>query len=248
MHLAGGALTPQCVALTTGAAVAGLAASFAALRASRPNRNKLLLAGALGSFVFAAQAINVPIAPGMSAHLVGGVLLAWMIGPALGSLTMAAVLVLQAVALGDGAAVSLGANLLNMALLPAAIVAVARRFSTTSSVAIAASLAVPLAALLIVVETALFRSPAELAGWGRFTVTMLAAHAWIGIFEGALTVALVTGLESVAASSNQRSAYRPALAALSIGLAIAAIFVSGSMLPDGYEFAAKASGMAWLLK
>src|SRR5262249_23091387 len=122
MHLAGGALTPQCVALTTGAAAAGLAASAVALRNTRPSRDKLLMAVALGSFVFAAQAINVPIAPGMSAHLVGGVLLAWMLGPAHGALTMAVILAIQAVVFGDGAVVSLGANVLNMALLPAAIV------------------------------------------------------------------------------------------------------------------------------
>src|SRR6476660_9620303 len=112
MHLAGGALTPQCVALTTGVAAVGLAASAAALRTARPGRNKLLLAGAIGSFVLAAQAVNVPIAPGMSAHLVGGVLLAWLVGPALGALSMAVIMSIQAVALGDGAIVSLGDNVL----------------------------------------------------------------------------------------------------------------------------------------
>src|SRR5437660_81918 len=108
MHLGNGAITPECAVLTYGAAAAGLAASAAALRASRPTVAKLQLAAGLACAVFAAQAINVPVAPGFSAHLVGGVFLAWALGPALGTWTMAAVLAVQAVALGDGGIAALG--------------------------------------------------------------------------------------------------------------------------------------------
>src|SRR5947207_3302456 len=102
MHLGNGAITPECAAVAYGAAAAGLAASAKALRANRPTMEKLQLAVGLGCAIFAAQAINVPVAPGISGHLVGGVLLAWALGPALGAWTMAVVLAVQAVTLGDG--------------------------------------------------------------------------------------------------------------------------------------------------
>src|SRR5262245_56360981 len=102
MHLGNGAITPECVALTVGAAGAGLALGGWSLAKSRPTWEKLQLALALGCGVFAAQAINVPIGAGVSGHFVGGVLLAWALGPALGAWTMAAVLLAQALVLGDG--------------------------------------------------------------------------------------------------------------------------------------------------
>src|SRR5206468_2539962 len=102
-------------------------------------------------------------------------------------------------ALGDGGMAVLGANILNMALLPATVLAAANRFSSSwtrsprslAALAVAAGVAVPLAALLIVAETALFRSTAELAGWNSFAAIMLSTHAWIGIFEAGLTTVLV---------------------------------------------------------
>src|SRR6266496_1104539 len=129
MHLGNGAITPECVALTYGAAAAGLTASAVAIRKAGVTGDKLQLAAGLGCLVLAAQAINVPIGPGMSAHLVGGVLLAWMLGPGLGVWTMALVLTAQALLLGDGGIAALGANVLNMAILPAGIVAAAKQLS-----------------------------------------------------------------------------------------------------------------------
>src|SRR5262245_3746836 len=128
MHLGNGAITPECAVLTYGAAAAGLG-GYVLLGKTRWRTNaseKLRLAVALGCAVFAAQTINVPVAPGMSAHLVGGALLAWILGPALGASTMMVVLTAQALLLGDGGITALGANVLNMALLPAALVALAR--------------------------------------------------------------------------------------------------------------------------
>jgi len=85
MHLGNGAITPECVVLSYGAAAAGLMAGAPAARAAGLTRDKLLLAAGLGSLIFAAQAVNVPVWPGISGHLVGGVLLAALLGPALGA-------------------------------------------------------------------------------------------------------------------------------------------------------------------
>src|SRR5207253_6877258 len=113
MHLGNGAITPECAALTYGAAAAGLAAAGGCVFRGKTERDalsleKLQLAAGLGCAVLVAQMINVPVAPGMSAHLVGGVLIAWVLGPALGAWTMAIVLAAQAVFLGDGGIAALG--------------------------------------------------------------------------------------------------------------------------------------------
>ena len=133
-------------------------------------------------------------------RLVGGVLLGWLLGPGLGGLTMATVLLIQAVALGDGGVAALGADIVNnMALLPAVLVTVAKRFSAPGehlrpalpAVSIVAGLSMPLAALLIVGETAIFRPAAELNGWMNFAAMMLGTHLGVGLFEGALTAVLL---------------------------------------------------------
>jgi len=256
MHLGNGAITPECVALTSAGAATGLALSAAALRKSGFSREKLQTAAGLGCFVLAAQAINVPVAPGTSAHLVGGVLLAWMLGPALGTWTMAFVLAIQALLLRDGGLAALGANVLNMALLPAGMVAAAQRFASLSAkspqslatVGITAAMALPLAAMLIVAETALFRPAAELTGWTSFASMMLGTHAWIGVLEGGLSVVLVGALAPLASRVPLWPAWGRALVGIAAGLLLAALLLPiSSPLPDGYEAAAQASGMGWLL-
>jgi cobalt/nickel transport system permease protein len=249
MHLANGAITPECAAITWTAAAGGLALCSRAAQKAGVTREKVQLAAALGCFTFAAQAINVPLAPDFSGHLVGGVLLAWFLGPGLGALTMALVLLLQAVTLGDGGLASLGANIINMAILPAASVAFLKQQAhlreSNINAAIASGLSVILAAALIVGETALFRPTADLSGWPAFAAQMLAAHVWIGLFEAAISLAVL----SLVASFSRRYALRPALLGIATLALLAAMFLPlSSSLPDGYEAAAEASGLSWLLK
>src|SRR5688500_12122204 len=128
MHLGNGALTPECAYLTLGAAAASLGFAAAQVRREPLDGHRLATAGALSAAIFAAQMVNVPVLPFSSAHLVGGVLLAWCLGPALGSLCMAAVLLVQALLLGDGGLLALGANIINMAFVPAGLVWLVRRY------------------------------------------------------------------------------------------------------------------------
>jgi cobalt/nickel transport system permease protein len=242
MHLGNGAITPECVVLTMSVGAVGLAAAVVTLRREM-TRDKLLLAAGLGTLVFAAQALNFPVTAGISAHLVGGVLLAWSLGPALGACTMAIILTVQALALGDGGLAALGANVLNMALLPAGLVALAKRRSLATA-ALVAGLAVPLAAVLIAVETALFRPLAELSHWPSFAALLIGTHLWIGALEAGLTAALVAGLVKLA--QPQRS-WRVALCCLTAAALLAALWPHSSNLPDGYEAAAIASGQEQLL-
>src|SRR3974390_926025 len=78
--------------------------------------SRIPLLGVMGAFVFAAQMINFPVAPGTSNHLVGGALLAFALGPWASSLVMTAILAIQAFVFQDGGIMALGANTLNMAI------------------------------------------------------------------------------------------------------------------------------------
>ena len=254
MHLGNGALTPECAALAFGAAGVGLGAAAIDLRRNMTSvtSRQLGLAALLGSFVFAAQIFNVPVLPGISAHLVGGVLLAWMLGPSLGAWTMALILGVQAIALGDGGLASLGANIVNMALLPASAVYVLRRLhcQRTYIAAAVAGYTVILAALLIPLETALFRSSRELVGWSDFASRMLLSHLAAGVIEGTLTLILLLALLPAKATAAERCfTWRIGLLRAVFCLAVfAALVASRSQLPDGYEASAESSGLSWLLK
>lgn len=252
MHLGNGAITPECVAITISAASAGLGLCAWSARREAPVFSKLALVAGLGAFVFAAQAVNVPILPGISAHLVGGVLLAWALGPALGGLTMALVLALQALLLGDGGTLALGANIINMALIPAALVAIARRAGwltvgqspitgrQVATVAALSAASVVLAAGLITVEVALFKSGSELALWSAFAQRMLSVHLLIAVGEGAAT-ALVAIVLAYLASPAKSLSFRPALVTAALAILTALAIPFSSELPDGYEYAAEQS-------
>jgi cobalt/nickel transport system permease protein len=239
-----------------GVAGLGLGAAAWSLRSEPLTRHKLALAAGLGSLVFAAQAINVPVLPGSSAHLVGGVLLAVVLGPGLGALTMGLILLVQALVLGDGGVMALGANVLNMALLPAGLVALGRKPGSSAEgsrsaylkAGAIAAISVPLAAMLIVGQTALFRSPAELTGWGDFAVRMIGTHLWIGLAEGGLTVLLVAAVARLASPASEgQTNWRPVWISLAAAVLLGVLSACSSSLPDGYEVAAERSGMAWLL-
>jgi len=254
MHLGNGAITPECALLTMGAAGMGLGAAAVTLRQQLPSRQKLALAAGLGALVFAAQAINVPVLPGTSAHLVGGVLLAWTLGPSLGAWTMAIILAVQALVLGDGGLAALGANVLNMALLPAGAVAIGRRMQAAESrwsyatAAFLAAASVPLAALLIVGETALFRSGAELGGWQEFAARMVGTHLWIGLAEGGLTLAMLAAFAWLTkTTSSPVASWKPAVAATCAAIVLALATPFSSALPDGYEASVQAAGLHQLL-
>jgi cobalt/nickel transport system permease protein len=70
--------------------------------------------GVLAAFVFVAQMLNFPVLGGTSGHLIGGSLLAILLGPMTGFLTMTTVVIAQALFLQDGGLIALGANVFNI--------------------------------------------------------------------------------------------------------------------------------------
>jgi cobalt/nickel transport system permease protein len=254
MHLGADAITPECAVITFGAAAAGLGWGIVEARRTPAIPQRMALAATLGAFVMAAQAWNVPVLSGTSGHLVGGVLLAWAIGPGLAIWSMASVLLLQAVLLGDGGLMAWGANTLNMGVVPAFCLVAARRVMPKESessrelivVSFAAAASVVLAAALLCGEVALGRAASELP-IAAFCQQMLGLHLVIGGLEAAFTLPLAALLLPIVRGKQAFAVPRLVTLALAAALLVPVSLWASSQLPDGYESAAETAGWTSLL-
>ncbi len=153
------------------------------------------LMGIMAAFIFAAQMINFPVAGGTSGHLLGGALAAIVLGPWAGMLVMTAVIAVQGLLFQDGGLLVMGANILNMGLLTAAIGyglyrSVMNRSQTTklAVAGVAAWLSVMAGAL----ATALQLWLSGTSNLQTVVIAMLGVHAVIGLGEALITVAALS--------------------------------------------------------
>jgi cobalt/nickel transport system permease protein len=218
----------MCAVYGAAGAAAALGIAFAAARKSAsPQPVRIALAGA---FVFLMQSINVPVGVGVTGHLLGGVLLAHWFGAAWGAITMAIVLTVQSLVLGDGGLGALGVNILTMSVVPCLVVyPLARRAIASPWIRLAAgSWASVVAAAGIATLCILTREDARQAA-GGLAFSMLGAHAIIGILEAGLTLAIAYAVRT-------RLALTPARV-LMAGAALLLVASFGrSPSPDGLEF------------
>jgi cobalt/nickel transport system permease protein len=123
VHLPDGILAGHTEVVT--AVVAGGALGVAGLAARQELRRVPVgRVAAVGGLIFAGQMVNIPVASGTSGHLIGAALAVALLGPGLGITTTAAVLAVQALLFADGGVTSLGANVVNMAVVPGVVAAV----------------------------------------------------------------------------------------------------------------------------
>ena len=165
--------------------------SVAVKRTEALDEKQVPLMGIMAAFIFATQMINFPVAGGTSGHLLGGALAAIMLGPWAGMLVMTAVIGVQGLLLQDGGLLVMGANILNMGLLTAAIGFGLYKLGEGRNRKLKLTLA-GIAAWLSVMAGALFTSlQLWLSGTARLDIilpTMLGVHALIGIGETLITV------------------------------------------------------------
>lgn len=248
----------------TVAAVAGAASLLllgTAVRKLRPAPNDRMqherivpLMGVTGAFVFAAQLVNFAVpGTGSSGHLVGGILLASILGPWAALLTLSSVLILQCLLFADGGFLALGCNIFNMAVLSCLVAwplvfrpimrpgASAGRIMAASMAASVAALG--LGALAVTLETQ--ASGITALPTGKFLLFMLPIHLAIGIGEGAATGALLCTigryrpeLLATAPRPLSKQGFGRSLAVI----ALAALLIGGtfswlaSSKPDGLEW------------
>jgi cobalt/nickel transport system permease protein len=198
--------------------------------------------GLMGAFIFAAQAINFPIAGGTSGHLLGAALAAIVLGPWAAALVMACVIGLQGLVFGDGGLLTMGWNIFNMGIL-AAFVADA---TVRGLGFLPRSVAVLLAAWLSVLAGATATS-LELAASGTSPLAivlpaMVGVHVLMGLGEGVVTAAAVAWVARVRPEAVERkggSALGWGLLAVLV-VCLAAPLASTS--PDGLDRIARQQG------
>ena len=248
MHIPDGFLSTPVWATLDVAAVP--AVGYMARRAQRGfDDAKVPLLGVMGAFVFAAQMINFPVGVGTTAHLLGGALLAYTLGPAAASVTMASILAIQALVFQDGGVLALGPNMVNMALagvlagyLPYYLWGGGRwrRASIFAGGVLSALVSAVLALSELLISGV--RMPLPILG---VSLTLFLAAA---VLEGAITVAVIGALEKIQPNFvRQPREGRPfALGAAALaGLLLATLGVlAAAAAPDGIEKLGIQTGIA----
>ncbi len=246
MHIPDGFLsTPVWAALDV---VSLPAVSWVARRAhASADESRTPLLGVLGAFVFAAQMINFPIAPGTSAHLLGGSLLACTVGPAASIIVLTAVLVIQALVFQDGGLLALGANVFNIAIvgslagyLPFWLLHGRWR---SGGVFLGALLSVFLSGVCALLQLVLsgVAMPQGIV-WGAIAMFTIS-----GLIEGVATVAVVRAIDRLTPVRVDPGRGTPAAQWILAGIAFvfAALgFLIASGDPDSLESIAERTGIA----
>jgi cobalt/nickel transport system permease protein len=244
MHMANELLSVPVAGVTL-AAVAVVVAIAAQWARRATGDDRLPLMGVMGAFVFAAQMINftLPGMPGTSGHLGGGVLLAILLGPATGIVTMAAILIVQCLLFQDGGLLALGCNIINMGIIPcllgwglyrAVLGPAARAAAWRQYLAawIACVGGVTAGAAMVPIEAAasgVLRVPLS-----QFLCVMIGVHLVISLFEGAITFAAIAYLRRVRPelmgiepTGGTAGRYRPGYAAVIASLLTTALLLAG---------------------
>ncbi|MGQ0602007.1 MAG: energy-coupling factor ABC transporter permease [Anaerolineales bacterium] len=213
------------------------------------------LMGVLAAFIFAAQAINFPVAGGTSGHLLGGALAAIILGPWAAVLIMTSVLALQAILFQDGGLLALGFNIINMGVLTAFTgyftyqllrrVLGEGRNSLLAAGAIGAWLSVMVGAIATAIQLAISGT----TPLGVALPAMAGVHALIGVGEAIITVGALTfiyatrrDLLNIGESAPGKLSATWWLGGLAVSLVVAVFSFAASADPDGLERVAEDTG------
>lgn len=235
MHLGNGIICP-----VTGIPmlmIAGATAVYAFKKARKDfSKDKNFYTVALTSLVFALQMINFSIPQtGSSGHIIGGILLAILLGPYAAFLAMCSILLVQSLLFADGSIMALGCNIINMGAI-ACFVAYPLLYKPFEKMNkpflgafLASVVALQLGSIFVVLEGALSGSIAA-SSILKFTGLMQAIHLPIGIVEG-----ILTGFAIVAAKNFD---YKKLSISYSfLGLILAGVISQyASQKPDGLEW------------
>jgi cobalt/nickel transport system permease protein len=116
MHIPDGFVDGKTALAAAAISAVGVSAALRQVKRELPPRKTPLL-GLAAAFLFAAQMVNFPVAGGTSGHLVGGALVAALLGPSAAVVVVTTVLIVQCFLFADGGLTALGANVFNMAIV-----------------------------------------------------------------------------------------------------------------------------------
>lgn len=266
MHMSD-ALISAAVGGTMFAAAGGVASYSVKKIQTDMDDKKIPLMGVMGAFVFAAQMINFTIpVTGSSGHIGGGMLLAILLGPYAGFLTMASILLIQALFFGDGGLLAFGCNVFNMGFFTCFVAYPfiykwftrkginSKRIFGASITSVVIGL--QMGAFSVALQT-LLSGKTELP-FSTFVLLMQPIHLAIGIGEGLITAAIVTFVWKARPEILENAAIGEAIGNISMKkvlgvLLTSAIIVGGALSwfasanPDGLEWSMeKTAGTAEL--
>lgn len=217
--------------------------------------------GVVGAFVFASQMINFAIpGTGSSGHIGGGMLLAILLGPHAGFLTMASILLVQALFFADGGLLAYGCNLFNLGFFtcyiayPLIFKPIVLKGKNTSKgrliggAILASVIGLQLGAFAVVMQT-IVSGRTDLP-FVAFLSFMQPIHLAIGLIEGGITAAIVAYLhehrsdlifKQSSASVNGKAeskAYRKVFTGIALATVVVGVLLSqfASASPDGLEW------------
>ena len=156
--------------------------------------------GVLAAVIFAFQFVNYPVPGGTSGHLVGGTLVAIILGPWASVIVLFLILVIQSL-FGDGGITVLGVNAFNMGIIGGIVgfylvmlfvrllnhTSMKKEYKLTIATAIGSYMAIVLASFICGIEIAIGGTiPFEIA-----VPAMVFWHLLIGIGEGIISALIV---------------------------------------------------------
>jgi len=156
--------------------------------------------GVLAAVIFAFQFVNYPIPGGTSGHLIGGTLVAIILGPWASVIVLFLILVVQSL-FGDGGITALGANTFNMGIIGGMVgfyivvlivkllnnTSLKKEIKVTIATGIGSYIAIVLASFICGIEIAIGgKIPIEIA-----IVSMVFWHMIIGIGEGIISALII---------------------------------------------------------
>ncbi len=195
MHIPDGFLDP----LVCGATYAFIIpyTLYAFSKAKEIPREKRSLIPVLAAAVFAAQMLNWPIPGGTSLHFVGGALSGILLGPWGGYLVMFLVLLVQCLVFHDGGITTLGANLLNMAVIDVLVGYAVYKAAPPRHKTLAAFLGAWLGITLAGIAAGIELGVSAYTPYGlQITLPVMGGwHAALGVVEGAITALAYRYLE-----------------------------------------------------
>jgi cobalt/nickel transport system permease protein len=255
MHMADALISP-IVGGTMWVATAGIVGYSIKKVQNELDEKKIPLMGVMGAFIFAAQMINFTIpATGSSGHIGGGLLLAILLGPYAGFLTMTSILCIQALFFADGGLLALGCNIFNLGFYtcfityPLIYKKIIEKGYTTKRIfmgtILSAVVGLQFGAFSVVLET-LCSGKTELP-FSTFIMLMQPIHLAIGVVEGLVSAAVVGFVWKARPEMIERVVVGQTLSKIPIkkvlvGLTIVTVLTGGilswfaSAYPDGLEW------------
>jgi cobalt/nickel transport system permease protein len=254
LHIPDGFLSPLVSAIGWVLALLMIAIALRQTR-NQLGERQIPVMGILAAFIFAAQAINFPIAAGTSGHMMGGALAAIVLGPWAGTLVMTAVIGVQSLLFQDGGLLVMGWNILNMGVFTAftgyAAYRLARKLFGDHPAAVVAGgfvgawLSVEVGSIAAAFELAASNTvPLDLA-----LPAMAGVHALIGLGEGIITSAALRLLQVSRPQMLEMGETPPGrrgaiivVAGLGLAIVVALFSPLASASPDGLEYVAEQQG------